>query len=311
MPCYHPKLAYQPYPGSPLSFLPSAFLESEKGRYLDVPCGQCIGCRIDYARQWATRCVMEMQYHKSSYFLTLTYDDAHVPHSCAVDKTSGEVFDSLTCRYSDVQLWLKRLRRAGHNVRYFGCMDYGSNTFRPHYHFIMFGLQLSDLMPYVQSDPTYKYYTSQSMDDIWSNGNVIIGEANYSTALYTARYICSKRTGKDSFYRDYGLEPPKSCMSLKPGIGRQYLDDHPDMMDYSYTSIAGPDGGIRVYPPRYFRKIESLADPDLAYDKSERNRIKALRKMSMIEHQGINYYKLLTTQERQATTEYVALKKYF
>ncbi|QXN75124.1 replication initiator protein [Microvirus mar28] len=310
MPCYHPKYARQACPGAVLDFSCNPHMP---GEIVQVPCGQCIGCRIDYARQWASRCVMEMQYHRSSYFLTLTYDDQHVPVSWTVDHSTGEAFPSLTCRLDDVQRWLKRLRFSGQDIRYFGCMDYGAQTFRPHYHFILFGLQLQDLEPYMQKDPTYKYFTSPEMDSIWGNGNIIIGEANYSTALYTARYICQKRKGASAqLYKDFNLEPPRSLMSRRPGIGWQYLQDHPDMMDYKYTSIAGPDGGIRIYPPRYFRQLEKVADPAAGQERSARNRQFALRIQELKSSQTqLSYWKLLSIEERQAMTDYKSLRHFF
>lgn len=301
MPCYHPKFARQSAPGAVLDF---SCNPNFPGEVIQVPCGQCIGCRIDYARQWASRCVMEMQYHHSSYFLTLTYDDQHVPTNWVSSPDTGEAFPALTCRLDDVQRWLKRLRKSGQDIRYFGCMDYGSQTLRPHYHFIVFGLDLPDLSPYIQSDPTYKLFTSPQMDSIWGLGNVIVGSANYSTALYTARYICQKRKGSSAkFYETFQMEPPRSLMSRRPGIGYQYFQDHPDMMKYKYSSIVGPDGQIKIYPPRYFRQLEAVVDPDAAQARSSRNRLLAQR-LQRLKDDQIPFYKLLGTEERNAENMY-------
>ena len=48
-------------------------------KYIPIPCGRCIGCRLKYSRDWADRCMLEAQYHEHNVFLTLTYDDSHLP----------------------------------------------------------------------------------------------------------------------------------------------------------------------------------------------------------------------------------------
>jgi hypothetical protein len=46
---------------------------------LKIPCGQCIGCRLEYSRQWAMRCHHEASLHIFNSFITLTYDPEHLP----------------------------------------------------------------------------------------------------------------------------------------------------------------------------------------------------------------------------------------
>ena len=70
--------------------------------FVPIPCGQCIGCRIDYSKQWATRCMLESQYHDENYFLTLTYDELNVPHSEYIDYETGEIKDILTLHKKDL-----------------------------------------------------------------------------------------------------------------------------------------------------------------------------------------------------------------
>lgn len=308
MPCFHPKYAVQSSPGAVLDFS-----GTRSGKSLAVPCGQCIGCRIDYAQQWASRCVMEMMYHSDNFFVTLTYDDEHVPFSFSPDPSSGEAIATQSCRMRDCQLFLKRLRRSGSEFRYFGCMDYGSSTFRPHYHFIFFGLALPDLSPYLGpgGSPSYKYYVSPYLQSVWSAGNVIVGEANRSTALYTARYICSKRKGLESqLYKDFNIEPPRSLMSLKPAIGHQWFVDHPDCLDFKYINLSGPDGGIKVTPPRYFHYLEKLSDPDTAQARSDQRYIKAMRSAKTKDDLSGNFFHQLEISERKALSEYRSLNRF-
>lgn len=107
-------------------------------REINIPCGQCLECRMQYARTWADRCVLELQSHESSYFLTLTYDNEHVNWT--------DDYMHMTLRKKDLQDFHKRLRdRLDYPIRYYASGEYGDITKRPHYHDIVFGLKLDDL----------------------------------------------------------------------------------------------------------------------------------------------------------------------
>ena len=103
--------------------------------YMFVPCGQCIACRINHAKEWATRIYGESRMHDENIFLTLTYDDEHLPKDNSVHK-------------DEVQRFMKRLRKAVYpdKVRYFLCGEYGGQFGRPHYHVILFGLSGFDTL---------------------------------------------------------------------------------------------------------------------------------------------------------------------
>lgn len=115
--------------------------------------------------------MLELQYHDSSYFVTLTYDDLHVPKSYYPDPETGEAHTSFTLCKRDFQLWMKRLRKkfSDDKIRFFACGEYGGQTKRPHYHVIVFGLHLNDLVKYKtvqEGDSYYTYYNSDSLQDI-------------------------------------------------------------------------------------------------------------------------------------------------
>lgn len=97
---------------------------------VQIPCGQCLGCRIDHAKMWADRCMMELQDHQESYFLTLTYDDVHIRHM-VLDCDDGEPCEVPTLYKKDLQDFWKRLRKDGQTIRYFACGEYGDHTCRP------------------------------------------------------------------------------------------------------------------------------------------------------------------------------------
>lgn len=274
MSCYHPQyavvLGIRPDGKKDLKFLGSdvaATLRYPGKELVTLPCGQCIGCRIDRSRQWANRCMLELQYHDSAYFATLTYDDFHVPKSYYADPATGEALTSFTLCKRDFQLFMKRLRKkfSDDTIRFFACGEYGGQTHRPHYHVILFGLHLFDLQIYKRAslgDEHYTYYNSPSFQECWPAGYAVLGEVNWQTCAYTARYVTKKLTGKESaFYTQFNLTPEFSDMSRRPGIARQYFDDHPDLYEHSFINISTPKGGKKFKPPRYYDRLFDLEHP--------------------------------------------------
>ncbi len=270
MSCYHPQnavvLGVDPSTGKKkLKFLGSDVVATAlyPGKeLLQLPCGQCIGCRIDRSRQWANRCMLELQYHDSAFFVTLTYDDFHVPKSYYPDPETGEAHTSLTLCKRDFQLWMKRLRKkfSDDKIRFFACGEYGDKTKRPHYHAIVFGLHLDDLVKYKtvkEGDSYYTYYNSVSLQETWPNGFVVVGQVTWESCAYVARYVTKKLSGEQGdFYKKLNLVPEFSDMSRRPGIARQYYDDHgKDIYDNAYINICTPKGGRKFKPPRYFDRL--------------------------------------------------------
>lgn len=226
-----------------LRFQPNA----DRGQLADHPhdyvaCGQCLGCLLDHARFWTNRCLMEMQDHKRTMFLTLTYDNEHLPKRSHyvhgyVDESTGELMKVPVCSLDlrDIQLWKKRLakewsKRSDKPLRFFGCGEYGDTTYRPHYHFLVFGLDLdeNDLKYYKTSmagTVSNKLYTCDWLSAVWGKGHVVIGEGTAESAGYVARYVLKKRVGLDrKWYDEQDLLPPFINMSRRPGIGLPYLE---------------------------------------------------------------------------------------
>ena len=119
--------------------VPPGFVLPPDPKMVSFPCGQCIGCRLDYSRQWADRIVMEsMSYPGRSWFFTLTYSDENLPVSD---------LGTFTLYPRDVELFMKRLRREyGEGVRFFLAGEYGDQSARPHYHACVMNLSLLDLV---------------------------------------------------------------------------------------------------------------------------------------------------------------------
>lgn len=245
MPCYHPWTAYRRLDGG------MSFKNDGRGDPIQLPCGRCIGCRLERSRQWAVRMMCESQMHDVSSFVTLTYDEANLPSDLSVSKRH-------------LQLFFKRLRKAGYSFRYYACGEYGEDYSRPHYHLCLFGVNFADdRVFYRNGGKSGKLYTSASLEAIWGFGFCVIGDLTFESAAYVSRY-CTKVINGDlaeSHYTrvcpDTGelfrLEPEFSLMSRRPGIGDSWIRKfHPDV-------YAAGDGvisrGRSTKPPRFFDRI--------------------------------------------------------
>lgn len=233
--------------------------------FIEVPCGQCVGCRLDKSKEWANRCMMELNYHEESWFITLTYDDEHVPWSESYDTDTGEQRSAQTLVKKDFQDFMKRLRKNykyDNKLRFYMAGEYGSSSCRPHYHAIIFGLKLDDLQVYSQSSQGFTYYNSNFLDNCWHKGFVVAAKVTWETCAYTARYIMKKLNGDQAkVYSEWNIQPEFTLMSRKPGIAKQYFDDHKNCMEYDQISVVTEKGGLSFKPPRYFDKLYDIEYP--------------------------------------------------
>lgn len=225
---------------------------------LVVPCGRCIGCRLERSRQWAIRCVNEAQMYDENCFITLTYKDEELIYG-------GQDFGILYPRH--LELFWKRLRkRIGKRVRYFACGEYGEQYHRPHYHACVFGYDFPDKTLEASKD-TGNYYHSDLLDSIWSHGRCIIGDVTFESAAYVARYVMKKRLGATAIsYKKEGIEPEFVRMSRRPGIGATWYEKYKtDVFPSDGVVIRG---GIKCKPPKFyldrFKKESPLVYDDVA-----------------------------------------------
>lgn len=244
MPCYHPLTAYWSRDLSSngkhyLVFNPRFARDPEE--IIQVPCGQCIGCRLEYARVWALRCWHESLLHSDNHFITLTYDDEHLK--------------SFSLNPDDLTLFFKRLRNYC-KFRYFACGEYGDKNGRPHFHAIMFGLRLPDLGPFSINSMGDPLYRSKLLESFWPYGFVSIGAVTFKSCAYVARYVTKKKKGKDAHvYDDLGIIPPFVRMSRKPGIGYDFFFKHRSQIEEQL--FVRSQGGVISPLPRYYENLLS------------------------------------------------------
>ena len=231
-----------------------------------LPCGRCMGCRIKKAVEWTLRLKHEASQHSENCFITLTYNDEHLPIINGVP--------SLPLYTFDFQPFLKRLRKnTGKRIRFFMCSEYGSKTERPHYHALLFGYCPHDLVRWSHEDGHW-LYRSKELEDAWSDldplgsgqktpiGFVTVGQLCDETVRYVARYTLKKLDGVMSTVWLGSRQPDYIRMSLKPGIGAEWLDRFHrdvykvDLMDGQvYKDSVTLDGAREVKPPRYYDKL--------------------------------------------------------
>lgn len=291
-----------------LGFIPSDGVIQYPDRvitdWIPVPCGQCIGCRLKRSKDWATRCMLETKYHSKSYFLTFTYDDFHVPVSGYVDKETGELCNINTLYKKDLQDFWKRLRRRSDyledNFKYYACGEYGSITARPHYHAIVFGINIPDLVLWKNSRAGYPLYNSEWLTKIWKKGYVVVGDVTFESCAYVARYIMKKQLGQAAqFYDDYNLAPEFNCMSLKPAIGLEFFEENFQKM-YENDEIILPEGRV-VTPPRYFdKKFELIDEEEMQNVKDKRADIAERLQELKLSNTDKNFQDVLLAEEANA-----------
>lgn len=240
--------------------------------YILIPCGRCHECRLKYSRDWATRMVLEMKEHESSYFVTLTYDEDHVHRTPLFDVETGEYLgDTLTLCKDDLAPFMKRLRRALEYygkppIRFYAAGEYGDKTLRPHIHIIVFGLQLDDLQPLRKSRLGNQCWASEFLQKLWPYGQVVVNETSWQACAYVARYVMKKQYGAGAdVYKVLGIEPEFAQMSRRPGIGRKWYDEHKHdlyLSDEDKIYLETVTGGMTVQPPAYYDRLFGIEDVD-------------------------------------------------
>ncbi len=258
MPCYKPLKCQQYYSAKTLKIV-SDF--RSKTPNAELPCGRCLGCRLEHAKEWALRCYHENLIHEEkgqdSMFLTLTYAPEHLP------KDHG-------LHHEHFQKFIRSLRKkTKKKLRYFMSGEYGEptekNNFiaRPHFHAIIFGYRPADLkLANIRNGS--RNYISESLTHHWPYGTHEIGYVSFKNAGYVARYVLKKQQLDKSTGElpHDGKTPPYIRMSNRPGIGKTWFDKYQtDLFPHDYAIL--PDGR-QTTVPTYYRKLLERENPALA-----------------------------------------------
>lgn len=199
------------------------------GVYDYINCGKCEECISQRRNQWCWRAEQETNHCDNSLFITLTYDDDHLP--------------LFGVNVKDIQLFFKRVRKYiatylpnyNFKLKYFLCSEYGSKRKRPHYHAIIWNCPLS----------------SDKLQQLWKNGFIYIGNCTPSSVQYTLKYFCIKQ--------DYPEGMTKNFVLMSKGIGKQWLSeniyyDKPYVILKSVDKTSGKVYFSKIPLPRYFKE---------------------------------------------------------
>jgi len=196
---------------------------------ITVPCGNCAFCGATKRSDWSLRLHYEAKRSVAKRFITLTYANPHLKWKNGNPQLVK----------SDLQKWFKRVRKT-HKFRYFAVGEYGSQTFRPHYHFIIFNASVNDY---------------NLLNEKWGKGNIYVG----SVTIRSIMYVCKYHVNKGKY--PVGVAPPFVLMSRRPGLGANYLT--PAMVEWHRSdrkNYAVLDGQKRHLPRYYKTKIFSKID---------------------------------------------------
>lgn len=255
MPCYHPlqaSFSLRSDGKKDVRFLRNDLFKHGvsplDGSGLFIPCGQCSGCRLERSRQMAVRAMHEASLYEDNCFLTLTYDDEHLPSDGSLVK-------------KHVVNFMKRLRKeyAPKIIRTFYCGEYGDALGRPHYHVCLFNHDFEDKLFYKCSHE-FKIYNSADLCRLWPFGFSVIGSLTFESAAYVARYCMKKITGKhaDAYYD--GKVPEFGQASRRPGLGSAWIDKFGKSDVFAYDEVVVR--GFSCKPPRFYDKRLEALDPD-------------------------------------------------
>jgi len=236
-----------------------------------LPCGKCLECRLEYARQWAIRCVHEAQMHPENCFVTLTYNNEnlkserlqYIDFQLFVKRLRSKIFRDFLSTYGK-ENW-KLLTKAEQKtlskqfqISIFVTGEYGEKNKRPHWHACIFNYTPTDPILKYTSDRGDRVYESETLSQLWGHGLAEYGQVTLESAGYCARYAAKKLVhGKDEDHNFHPISKKSSHQAIgKTWIEKYYLDV------FNYGNLILPDGKTCAIP-RYYEKWLKKNQPDL------------------------------------------------
>lgn len=262
MQCLHPLLAYFPFKTRKLEIIGQYNgdklidrIADKNGKWFQIPCGKCINCRVNRANDWKKRILKECEKYEYNHFITLTYNDLHLPGNHSLVK-------------KDVQKFFKRLRRfleyhgITEKIKYFCSGEYGDKTRRPHYHIILMNCDLNIMpMVYIKNENNTNYYSSKLIEKLWTDengesiGHNIVARVVKETVSYTTKYTIKKQYGpKSDIYDKLNIIP--EFMICSRGIGLDFLEKNIDFLSKCGNMLVSDGVAFASYEslPKYYKK---------------------------------------------------------
>lgn len=248
-------------------------------RRVAVPCGKCLGCKLERSREWAVRCVHEAQMWRRNAFVTLTYNDKNVPRDGSL-------------RPEDFVRFMKRLRLIRPGVRFLQAGEYGKYG-RPHHHCLLFNCDFDDKV-FLSERKGGTLFRSPLLERLWPYGFSSTAEVTFESAAYVARYTL-KKVGE---VQEGGRRAPYMTMSRRPGIGAFWFNRF-GRSDVLPRDMVITRGGAVSKPPRFYDELRKRFDPE-GYALAKSKRVAA----TLTEH-----YAEENTERRGADKDFVLKDK--
>lgn len=280
---------------------------SHDKKYEMIPCGKCWACQLNYSAEWATRIVHECEQDDHNYFITLTYDDEHVP----ISPTTGQ----LSLNPDDVTAFIKALRkpferRGIKGIKYFYAGEYGETTKRPHYHMILMHCPLDINQFYgTHIDAQWKeHWKSKEIEKYWPHGMIDIAAVEWSSAAYVARYCTKKIFTKPEEYQE--AEINQEFVRMSQGIGFKYYEEHKKEIyetdSITMKTIRGNTGAYK--PPKAYDKKYREEIGEKSWKKIKDARLKASERSRQLKETKTDYTDLdMINQARRKILEKASL----
>lgn len=277
MPCFYPLKGFRSKTINPDTKKRSIVFNRSQG-FVDqeviLPCGQCIGCRLERSRQWAIRCHHEASMHEHNCFITLTYNNKHLP-------------ENGTLVLEHFQNFMKRLRKRfpDRKIKFFHCGEYGDKKGRPHYHACLFNFDFPDKQQFRTTEAGFPVYRSKILEKLWTFGYSEIGTVTFESAAYVARYITKKITGKGALehYNQFDKEtgeiyaekkPEYTTMSRRTGIGHEWYENYKtESIEEDYIIIHRQGQAVQMRIPKYYDNKFEIENPE-EFQKLKTKRLK-------------------------------------
>lgn len=239
---------------------------------IPVPCGKCAACLESRRKEWCKRLLLESTRWPFSSFITLTYDDAHMP------------WCRLACK-RHVQKFLKRLRHVSRDYdipfspfKYFIASEYGAKHSRPHFHGLIFGLDflLEFYKPRLVSFSRYPIFTSDVLSSVWGLGFVTVDRLTSANISYVSKYITKQADKSRPTWSLKSIGLARSLFASKDGL----TDFGLSSVQSGFVSVPSRSNPLRVRVPRFVDRYVEKFEPSL-YDDLKASRLDYVRSLPL------------------------------
>lgn len=246
-----------------------------------VPCGHCVECISRYQKDWQYRLCKESSCWKYVYFLTLTYRDDKLTYAPFVaspeqsdyltrrfsyllsnDKflrarrhgcpwlqpvSAFDLVRPAVVRVDEVQGFIKRVRTSiarsanPFEFKYFLCSEYGPNTFRPHYHLLLF---TNTDVAKISSHFVSRWQEEFGNVDWKGRPCTTSSDGTYSALSYYVSKYVAKPSVIESPYVVMGLVP-RPFRLMSKGIASAHRESIQDRLDVNLINYTFDE--MRIY----------------------------------------------------------------